>query len=190
MMDLVLAALLAQYPTPNVSADMIENHHDAWLTYSGNWAGHRHSPLKQITPANVGQLRVKWAYQFRDGNNQTTPLVVNNMMFVSGPNSAAALDLRTGRPLWNWSRPVPGDYQSIGFGRTNRGMAILGDMLYIATLDCYLVALDAQSGKQRWAVKAGDYKLGYSFTVAPLALMPSAGVLLGNMVFPLVSDGG
>lgn len=91
-------------------------------------------------------------------------------MYISGPNSVAALDIRTDRPFWQWSRPIPPDYQSIGFGRTNRGVAVLNDMVYVATLDCWLVARDARSGIQRWAVKAVDYKLGYSFTVEPLAI--------------------
>ena len=67
-------------------------------------------------------------------------------MYVTGPNTAAALDVRTGRELWTWKRPIPKDYQNIGFGRVNRGPAILDDQIFVATLDCYLVALDAKSG--------------------------------------------
>jgi alcohol dehydrogenase (cytochrome c) len=141
-----------------------------WLTYSGNFAGHRHSPLAEITPANVAGLNVKWAYQFPTGRNQTSPIVVDGVMYVTSPNRAAALDLRTGRELWTWERPIPKDYQSIGFGQVNRGPAVLGDKLFIATLDCYLVALDLKSGQQRWAVRVEDYKPGYSMTLAPLAI--------------------
>ena len=141
-----------------------------WLTYSGNLAGHRYSPLAEITPANVANLKVKWAYQFPTGHNQTSPIVVDGVMYVTSPNRAAALDLRTGRELWTWERPIPKDYQSIGFGQVNRGPAILDDKLYIATLDCYLVALDIKTGQQRWATKVEDYKPGYSMTLAPLAI--------------------
>jgi alcohol dehydrogenase (cytochrome c) len=141
-----------------------------WLTYSGNYQGHRHSPLAEITPANVAGLKVKWAYQFPVGRNQTTPLVVDGVMYVTSPNHAAALDAKTGRELWTWERPVPKDYQSIGFGRVNRGPAILDDKLFVATLDCYLVALDLKTGQQRWEAKVEDYKPGYSMTLAPLAI--------------------
>ena len=141
-----------------------------WLTYSGNLAGHRHSSLAEITPANVANLKVKWAYQFPTGQNQTSPIVVDGVMYVTSPNRAAALDLRTGRELWTWERPIPKDYQSIGFGQVNRGPAVLDDKLYIATLDCYLVALDIKTGQQRWATKVEDYKPGYSMTLAPLAI--------------------
>jgi alcohol dehydrogenase (cytochrome c) len=91
-------------------------------------------------------------------------------MDVTGPNTAAALDTQTGRTLWTWKRPIPADYQSIGFGRVSRGPAILDDKLYVATLDCDLVALDIKSGQERWSAKVADYKPGYSMTMAPLAI--------------------
>jgi alcohol dehydrogenase (cytochrome c) len=142
----------------------------SWLTYSGNYAGHRHSPLTELNPANVSGLRVRWAYQFPLARTQVSPIVADGVMYVSAPNTASALDLRIGRTLWTWSRPIPSDYQSIGFGHVNRGPAILDDRLYVATLDCYLVALDIRSGQQRWSVKVEDYKPGYSMTLAPLAI--------------------
>jgi alcohol dehydrogenase (cytochrome c) len=141
-----------------------------WLTYSGNYLGHRFSPLREITSANVSRLRVKWAYQFPQARNEVSPIVVDGVMYVTGPNTAAALDLRTGRELWTWKRPIPPDYQSIGFGRVNRGPAILDGNLYVATLDCYLVALDMHSGVERWSAKVEDYKPGFSMTLAPLAI--------------------
>jgi alcohol dehydrogenase (cytochrome c) len=140
-----------------------------WLTYSGNYQGHRFSPLPEITPENVAGLRVKWAYQM-DARAEVSPIVVDGVMYVTGPNTAAALDTRTGRELWSWKRPIPKDYQNIGFGRVNRGPAILDDQIFVATLDCYLVALDAKSGLERWSAKVEDYKPGYSMTLAPLAI--------------------
>jgi alcohol dehydrogenase (cytochrome c) len=128
-----------------------------WLTYSGNYQGHRHSALTQLTPANAAALRVKWAYQFPDRRTEVSPIVVDGVMYLSGPNSAAALDLRTGRELWTWKRPIPSDYQSIGFGRVSRGVAILDGLVFVATLDCYLVALDAKSGIERWSTRVDDF---------------------------------
>ena len=141
-----------------------------WLTYSGNYAGHRFSPLNEITPANVAGLRVKWAYQFPSERTEVSPLVVDGVMYVTSPNGAAALDARTGRVLWKWNRPIPKDYHSIGFGHVNRGAAILDNTVFVATLDCYLVALDAASGHERWITKVEDYRPGYSMTLAPLAI--------------------
>jgi alcohol dehydrogenase (cytochrome c) len=165
---LCAATLAAQVPYERiVNADREPGN---WLTYSRNYLGHRHSPLTQITPANVAQLKVKWAYQFDNPSNEVSPIVVDGVMYVTGPNKAAALDLKTGRRLWRWNRTVPADYQSIGFGRVNRGPAILDDKLFVATLDCQLVALDLKSGRERWSTTVADYKPGYSMTLAPLAL--------------------
>src|SRR6266851_1317763 len=140
-----------------------------WLTYSRNYQGQRFSPLNEIDTSNVAKLKVRWALQFPAPTNEVSPIVVDNIMYVTGPNSAAAIDARTGRTLWTWKRPIPSDYHSVGFGRVNRGPAVLDDKLFITTLDCYLVALDLKSGAQLWISKVGDYKAGYSMTVAPLA---------------------
>ena len=82
---------------------------------------------------------------------ETSPVVFDGVMYISEPPSnVTALDLRTGRRLWRWERHLPKDLQTIGFGRTNRGVAVLNDMVYIGTLDAHLVALDAKSGAVRW----------------------------------------
>ena len=165
---LFASALAAQVPYERIlNADREPG---SWLTYSRNYLGHRFSPLDEITSKNVGGLKVKWAYQFPDGRMEVSPIVADGVMYVTGPNSAAALDLRTGRPLWTWKRPIPSDYQSIGFGRVSRGPAILDDKLFVATLDCQLVALDIKSGQVRWSTQVADYKPGYSMTMAPLAI--------------------
>jgi alcohol dehydrogenase (cytochrome c) len=141
-----------------------------WLTYSRNYEGHRYSPLGEITTTNVSGLKVQWAFQFNDGRIEVSPLAVDGILYVTGPNAAAALDARTGRTLWVWKRPIPLDYRNVGFPRTSRGPAVLDDKLFVATLDCYLVALDLKSGIERWATKVADYKSGYSMTMAPLAI--------------------
>jgi alcohol dehydrogenase (cytochrome c) len=141
-----------------------------WLTYSGNYLGHRFSALRQITAANVGGLRVKWVYQFPNARTEVSPVVVDGVMYLTGPNYGAAVDARTGRNLWTWERPLPKDLQTIGFLRTNRGVAVLDDMIYIGTLDDHLVALDARSGVPRWDTEVADYKVGHCITVAPLAI--------------------
>ena len=141
-----------------------------WLTYSRNYQGQRFSPLTEINAENVSKLKVLWAYQFPTARNEVSPLVVDNVMYVTSANFAAALDVHTGRTLWQWNRPIPPDYHNIGFGQVNRGPAVLDDKLFVTTLDCYLVALDLKSGAERWATKVADYKVGYSMTVAPLAI--------------------
>jgi alcohol dehydrogenase (cytochrome c) len=74
----------------------------AWLNYGGDYGSQRHSPLTQITPANVDQLSVQWAFQTNQlGKFESTPIVLNGIMYFTGPNNAAwAVDARTGRQIW------------------------------------------------------------------------------------------
>ncbi|MEO8661631.1 MAG: PQQ-binding-like beta-propeller repeat protein, partial [Bryobacteraceae bacterium] len=168
LMVLAAAPLLAQVPFDRIVASDKEPAN--WLTYSGNYQGHRYSSLSEIAVTNVSRLSVKWAYQYSDRRTEASPIVVDGVMYVTGPNTAAALDARTGVVLWEWKRPVPSDYRNIGFSRVNRGPAVLDGALYVATLDCYLVALDLKSGAVRWTTRVADYKPGYSMTLAPLAI--------------------
>jgi len=156
--------------------------HDSgnWLTYSGNYAAHRHSSLAELTPANVGRLRPRWIYQL--GNTQTsaetTPVVADGIMYITEPMSAVtALDARTGAPLWRWARPMPPHLRTLGFGPVNRGVAILDSTVYVGTLDDHVVALDARSGAVRWDVTIADNAAGYAITAAPLAI--SGAVIIG-----------
>ena len=157
----------------NVSFQRIRNAREEpqnWLTYFGDYQGTHYSRLKSITPANVASLKSQWSFQFAGTNVEVTPLVVDGIMFVTGPkNNAAALDARTGRPIWRYARNVP-DVHSQCTVMTNRGFAILGDRLYMATLDAHLVALDAKTGSVIWDVVVADYRQGFSITLAPLAL--------------------
>ncbi len=142
-----------------------------WLTYAGNYAGHRHSLLRQLTKSNVGNLRLAWVAQLRqvDRELQVSPIVVDGVMFVSeSREGVVALDAKTGEVIWTYRRPVP---DAIGCcGAPNRGVAVLGHTVFVATSDSFLVALDANTGKQRWIVKVADYRDGYTMTGAPLAL--------------------
>ena len=144
----------------------------AWLTYSGGYAGHRFSPLAEITPANASRLRPVWVYQAGEaGSVQTTPLVADGVMYVTEARSrVTALDLRTGRPLWRFEPALPKDLKVIGFGPSNRGVALLDGTVYVGTLDAHLVALDAGSGAVRWDVTVADNALGYAISAAPLAI--------------------
>jgi alcohol dehydrogenase (cytochrome c) len=142
-----------------------------WLTYSGGYAGHRYSALRRIDHANVARLRPAWIYQTNDLNNfEATPIVADGVMYISEPPSnAAALDLRTGRPIWVFRRALPGAV-GVCCGQVNRGVAVLGDRVFLGTLDGHMLALDAITGHLLWDRAVADYRSGYSITVAPLAL--------------------
>ena len=140
-----------------------------WLTYWGNLQGWHFSNLKEIVPKNISSLHPAWVFQFGGGNVETTPLVADGYMFVTGPqNNAAALDARTGEVIWRYSRNLP-DIRKECTVMTNRGLAILDDRLYMATLDAHLVALNARTGKVIWDIPVEDYHKGFTITLAPLA---------------------
>jgi alcohol dehydrogenase (cytochrome c) len=142
-----------------------------WLMYSGDYAGHRFSALDQINTANVHSVVTKWAYQTQaSGKFETTPLVVDGVLYGTGQdNRAYALDARSGRPIWQYQRALPADIRPC-CGRINRGFAILGDKVFLGTLDAHVIALDAKTGNVVWDETAFDYKLGYSISLAPLAV--------------------
>jgi len=142
-----------------------------WLTYSGDYAGRRHSALDQINVTNVRSLTAKWVYQTgATGKLESTPLVVDGILYATAQDDRAfALDARTGRPIWLYQRQLPGDLRPC-CGHVNRGLAILGDKVFLGTLDAHVIALDAKTGNIIWDVTAADYQKGYSFTGAPLAV--------------------
>ena len=143
-----------------------------WLTYAGSYKSHRYSGLDQINRRNVSSLKLAWAYQIqRAGIIETSPLVVDGVMYLSEPPSTVtALDVRSGRPLWTYSPNIPPDVIVIGSPPVNRGVAILDDLVYVGTVHGHLIALDSKSGTVRWDIVVGDNKQGYYLTLAPLAL--------------------
>ena len=142
-----------------------------WMTYSGDYSGKRFSTLDQINLTNVRTLTAKWVYQTAaTGKLETTPLVVDGVLYATAQDDRAfALDARTGRPIWMYQRPLPQDIRPC-CGHVNRGLAILGDKVFLGTLDAHVIALDAKTGAVIWDVAAADYRSGHSFTVAPLAV--------------------
>jgi len=152
-----------------------------WLVYSGSYFSNRHSLLNQITPANARNLELKWMYQAAvQGNWQTTPLVVDGIMYLTQrPNDVVALDAKTGRVFWIYRHTLTPN-QVVCCGANNRGLAILGDTLFMGTLDSHLVAIDTKSGRPIWTTKVAESKAGYSLTLAPLAVKDKVVVGVGG----------
>ena len=161
----------------------------AWLNYGGDYGSQRHSPLTQIAPGNVDQLATRWAFQTAQlGKFEATPIVLDGVIYITGPNNTAwAIDARTGRQLWSYRRELPDD-MDICCGRVNRGFAVLGNKLYMNTLDAHLLAFDMKTGAVVWDVAIDDYKLGYSATAAPLIVKDKVvvGIAGGGIRHPRV----
>jgi alcohol dehydrogenase (cytochrome c) len=138
--------------------------------YSGDYRSHHYSSLNQITSDNVQRLHPAWIYQMHRSKVETTPIVVDGTMYVTRPPSdVIALDAATGRALWTWQYRMP-DKVAVCCGEVNRGVAILGNRIFVNTLDANLVALDARSGRMLWKKKLADFAAGYTSTGAPLVV--------------------
>lgn len=175
---LVSATILVFSLTAQVSFDRIlkaSSEPQNWLTYSGSLNGQRYSPLTQITPANAKNLELKWVLQTRapaeaDSKYEATSLVVDGVLYtVQPPNVVVALDAASGRIFWTHAYN-PSPTARLCCGRVNRGLAILGNTLYMGTIDGNLIALDARDGHQLWNQALGSPEAGYSVTVAPLVV--------------------
>jgi alcohol dehydrogenase (cytochrome c) len=142
-----------------------------WLTYWGDYGGRHFSALKQIDTRNVKQLQAKWAAQLPgESLLQSTPVVVDGVMYTAGPpGQVVALDAKTGLQIWKYerARKAKNPYESNPF---NRGVAVLGNRVFVGTLDAALVALDARTGLPLWETQVADSMHGYSLTMSPLAV--------------------
>lgn len=124
-----------------------------WLLWRRTYDASGYSPLRQITPANVGELRGAWAWTLPAGPNESTPIVHDGVLFVHGyGDRVQALDAASGDLLWEYARRLPrGVAPSL-----KRGMSIYGERLYVPTSDLNVVALDVRSGKVAWEQAVGD----------------------------------
>ena len=142
-----------------------------WLTYSGGFQSQRYSALTQITPDNVKNLELQWVYQARSLEKfEATSLVVDGILYtVQAPNDVMALDAVTGRLFWTYSYTPSKDARPC-CGRINRGLAIVGDTLFMGTIDAHLVAIDAKNGQPLWNTTVASAASGYALTHAPLVV--------------------
>jgi alcohol dehydrogenase (cytochrome c) len=148
---------------------------DQWLTYSGTLDGRRYTSLNEITPANVSRLRLRWVHQFGtfESKIEATPIVVGGIIFTTVPPSdVVALDVKSGDIKWSYKGSVP-DNLPIDTTASNRGLAVLGNVLFLQKLDCVLVAINATDGNVIWQTKVCNPSDDYTMTGAPLIVNES-----------------
>ena len=180
---LPIAILAAQAPDPS----RLGNYPDAWPTHYGDHSGRRYSPLAQINATNVKTLSLAWIHRAtaEEGENaggehrtgdpyywggpqanvtiKATPLMVDGVLYFAAPDHAYAIDARTGRAIWHYFWRTRG-----GIHIGNRGVGMYGNALFFETPDCYLVSLDAATGKERWHKEIADVRQQYFCTPAPI----------------------
>jgi PQQ-dependent dehydrogenase (methanol/ethanol family) len=144
----------------------------SWPTYDGNYSGNRFSPLAQIDTTNVAGLAPKWMFNLRGapGTLEVTPVVVDSVMYVTSVNEAYALDARSGREIWHYSRPHTRGLAGDAASGINRGVAVLGDRVFMVTDHAHLIALHRLTGQLLWDVEMADYRQNYGATGAPLVV--------------------
>ena len=143
-----------------------------WLTYSRTLDGWRFSPLTEISTESVARLRVRWVQQVDTEGDaiEATPIAVRNVLYVSVPPSGVvALNAETGLPIWTFKRDLPSGLR-LCCGKVNRGVAVVGDTVFLGTLDAMLFALDANDGHVKWTSRVASAGDGYSITAAPLVV--------------------
>jgi alcohol dehydrogenase (cytochrome c) len=152
------ALVTAQAPIPT----------DAWPTYNGDYSGRRFSTLTKINADTVKHLSLAWNYRLGvpgAGPIKGSPLMVNGILYVTGPDHVWAVDARTGREIWHFANESKG-----GIHIGNRGAGIKGDWLYVATPDCHLVSLNTKDGKERWRQTICNLDQFYYSSVAPIVV--------------------
>jgi len=142
-----------------------------WLSYNGDYSGRRYTALREIDRRNVGQLRAQWVFHAaRADDMEVTPVVVNGVMFVTAQNDAFALDARTGREIWHYSRPISKGLIDDASQHHNRGVGVWHSRVYMETDNAHLLCLDARSGHLLWDVAYAEGNKNYGATSAPLVV--------------------
>jgi PQQ-dependent dehydrogenase (methanol/ethanol family) len=203
---------LAQAPDPDPKDIEAVSHprRGEWVSYNGGPNANRYSPLDQINKSNVSRLKAAWVFSPGGTGLETTPVVMDGVMYVTGAQQVCALDARTGLSIWCVPR-VSGQALRAGgepleqpggggpktpaaaarpFGGTaigngpNRGVAILGDRVYFETDDSYLICVNRLTGGTVWIVPLTDPKFPglYYSTIAPM--------IVGDLIVAGATPGG
>jgi alcohol dehydrogenase (cytochrome c) len=172
---LLVAALgaFAQVKTFHpVTDDMLQNPSASdWIHQRRTYDGWGYSPLDQINRQNVGQLQLAWSWAMQPGNQQTTPLVYEGVMYLANPGSTVqALDAATGDLLWEYRREYPEETRAQDAMTALRGLSIYDDKIFVNTADAHLVALDARTGNVVWDVQVANPKKRFSYSAAALVV--------------------
>jgi alcohol dehydrogenase (cytochrome c) len=153
-----------------------------WPTYNGQTSGNRYSALTQITAGNVSRLAPQWVFTLPNvAQGQVTPIVVDGVMYVSAANDLYALDAGSGRQVWNYRRPRTRGLTGVAARGVNRGVAVSGDRVFMATDHAHLIALNRASGALLWETEMADWRQNYNGTGAPM--------IVGNLVISGIAGG-
>lgn len=143
-----------------------------WTTYHGDVGGNRYTTLTQIDRNNVARLAPRWVFPMPNapGTVETTPVVVDGVMYISSANEVWALDAGVGRQIWHYQRPRTKGLAGNAAQGINRGVAVSGDRLFMVTDNAHLIALNRITGELAWDTPMADWRENYNATAAPLVV--------------------
>jgi alcohol dehydrogenase (cytochrome c) len=155
---------------PVTQEDLISPDSSEWLMYRRTYDAWGYSPLGQIDRDNVGSLKLSWVWSMGSGTNQPTPLIRDGIMYLANPrNVIQALDASNGTLLWEYRREFAEDF-NVPFFSQLRNLALYGDMVFVATSDAYMLALDARTGETVWETQIADYHQGFTNVSGPIVV--------------------
>lgn len=170
---IVMAALAAGFSSASAQTaqDLVNDHKTPGdvLTYGMGYGQQRYSTLDQINKQTVRKLVPAWTYSMADNRGmESMPLVHNGVIYATDHEKTVALDAISGKELWKSKIEYPAETtRVVCCGIVNRGAVLFDGKVYRSTLDGFVIALDAKTGKEVWRTKSGDPKEGYSMTGAP-----------------------
>ena len=143
-----------------------------WGVYGGDTGNTRFSQAKQITTANVKNLKVAFAVQLGSVRSQeSTPILIDDMLVVTssyGPKNVIAVNAKTGDLKWRYTPEIPKNVEQFTCCDVdNRGVAHANGRVFVGRLDAKLTALDAKTGKELWTTTVMDYTQGATITSPP-----------------------
>jgi quinohemoprotein ethanol dehydrogenase len=159
-----------------------------WLALGRNFEGQRFSPLTEITAENAGTVGFAWEHQVRsrrgrvEHGQEATPLMVDGVLYLAGPwGSVSAVNARTGAEVWRYDPEVDGSYNRRACcDVVNRGVQVWGGRVYVGTLDGFLVALDAATGREIWKVDTFVDRDSRFYTITGPPQVAKNVVVIGN----------
>ena len=162
-------------PAPAFSADqLMALPTDGWITNGGNVFNQRFSPLTQITPENVGNLKAVWRVHLGSGlerkySGEAQPIVHKGVIYiVTGADEVSAVGVTSGQIIWKYKANLDQAINTVCCGWTSRGVALGDGKVYVGQLDGRLVALDQETGEPVWSTQVGRWQEGFTITSAPL----------------------
>jgi alcohol dehydrogenase (cytochrome c) len=173
------ATLLCGAQTAQAGEPAVDNP-DNWPQYHRTSNAWRYSPLDQISPDNIKNLKVAWIHQPGDIQMglQATPIVIDGIVYYIGPNNNVfAVEADSGKQIWHYQPDLDDVAYEVFYVAASRGVTVGHGNVYIGSLDGRFIALDQKTGKEKWSTQITQPRECYG------CLFSSPPQLAGDILF-------